>query len=68
MTSRRRWLIVTWGMLLAVWLSIIAYRENPVIPMPEIFPPLRVIHCAEYLPADLWIKRWVPEECFVPER
>jgi hypothetical protein len=67
MTTRWRWIFVTWGFLLAVWTSIFAYRTNPVIPMPEFFAPIPVVHCSSLLPADLWVQRWVPRECYVPE-
>ena len=67
MTTRRRWIVVIWGFLLAVWTSIYAYRTNFVVPMPDLAPEIEVVHCSSLLPADLWVQGWVPEECFVPE-
>lgn len=65
MTSRRRWFIVACGLLLAVWMTIVAYRTNPVVGMPRIFPQLTVTPCANLIPGDLQVERWIPRECYV---
>jgi hypothetical protein len=65
---QRRWTAVTLGFLLAVWTATIAYRTNPVIPLPKLFPPLPVTQCSNLIPGDLAVERWVPRVCYVQER
>lgn len=68
MTRRRRLIFATWGMLLAVWTSFVAYRTNPVIPMPKILPPVPITQCSDIIPGDLQVERWVPRICYASER